>query len=135
MPSSDFMYAAILKTSYFSYQLFSFCAKIQLPSEVPSNAFQEIRSGFSLGEIIIIDSSFQADFAFSWCACNPYCSIIGGPLISAGVSHKRRALTPALLPSCPSGCSSLRGLKTVNNHLIDHFCWWVADKKEDLGVL
>lgn len=111
MPSSDFMYAAITKSMRFSDQLFSFCAKIQLPSEVPSNTFQEIRSGFSLGEITIIDSSFQADFAFSWCACDPYCSIIVSPLISARVSHERRALTQRFSHHVPVAVAPSGGWK------------------------
>lgn len=34
MPSSNFMYVAILKTSCFSNQFFFFYTKIQLPSEI-----------------------------------------------------------------------------------------------------
>lgn len=111
MPSSDFIHAAVLKTFYFSYQLFLFCATIQLPSEVPSNVFQEIRTGFSLGEIIVIDSSFRADFAFSWCACVPYCSISVSPLTSTGVSYKKRALTQRFSQHVPVAAAPSGGWK------------------------
>jgi len=56
------MYLMLLDTSYFSYQLFLFCAVIPLPEKLLQISIKRSERQ-NLGEIIIIDSTFPADFS------------------------------------------------------------------------